>query len=101
MLRNSYVPATATISTCLPDGFVLESGSAVHDAGVLLVGGRAYEWRPWLVRASKAVQKGGSWGGWAASAQRDLVDGNGTWDAGGEEEAWGVLELVWPKPGEL
>jgi NADH dehydrogenase [ubiquinone] 1 alpha subcomplex assembly factor 3 len=54
--------------------------------GVLLVAGEAYSWRPWEA-------KNGSNGGKGLR----LVNDKGQWDVG--DEAWGLLGLVWPKPG--
>ena len=51
-------------------------------SGCLLVAGEAFGWRPWEASAGR---KG------------NMVNNKGQWDAG--DEAWGVLELVWPKPG--
>ena len=39
-------------------------------------------WRPW-----EAGGKG----------NRKMINGKGQWEVG--KEAWGLLELVWPKPG--
>ena len=43
----------------------------------MLVGGEAFVWRPW--------------------DRRRLLNAKGQWDV--KAEAWGILELVWPKPG--
>jgi len=48
---------------------------------VLLVGGEAFAWCPWT-----------------GSGKR-LVNEKGQFEV--EDEAWGLLGLVWPKPGEL
>lgn len=48
---------------------------------MLLVAGEAFAWRPWE----------------AGRESLRLVNGKGQWDV--EDEAWGLLELVWPKPG--
>jgi hypothetical protein len=55
--------------------------------GVLLIAGEAFAWRPW-----EAGEDGNGNG-------LRLVNAKGQWDVG--DEAWGVLELVWPKPGML
>lgn len=56
--------------------------------GVLLVGGEAFAWRPW---------EAGSGEGMAGGGGKRMVNGKGQWDVA--NEAWGVLGLVWPKPG--
>lgn len=50
--------------------------------GVMLVGGEAFAWCPWEAEKSKGKM---------------LVDGKGRFDV--EDESWGLLGLVWPKPG--
>jgi hypothetical protein len=83
VLGATPVPSTS-IDACLPDGFHLNNGIKItNGAGVLLVGGEAFGWRPW-VRGGKEVWK--------------VTNGKGLFEVG--DEAWGVLEAVWPKPGE-
>jgi NADH dehydrogenase [ubiquinone] 1 alpha subcomplex assembly factor 3 len=63
------------------DGFQLNSGTKILDGnGVLLVGGEAFVWRPWVAKESKV-----------------LVNPKGQWDI--PKEAFGLLELLWPRPG--
>ena len=52
---------------------------------MLLLGGEAFAWCPWLVDGEKSGKK------------MRLVNEKGQWEVG--DEAWGVLGLVWPKPG--
>lgn len=74
------------------DGFVLNNGYQVTDgSGVLLVGGEAFGWRPW---ANSTEDRGEGQGGLST---RKLVNKKGQWDV--EGAAWGVLRVVWPKPG--
>lgn len=79
-------PAT-TIDACLPTGFHLNNGLKItHGDGMLLLGGQAFAWRPWLATSSRS--HGGmlnSKGGWEATAP----------------EVWGALEAVFPKPDLL
>ena len=76
-------PATASIDVCLPEGFLFGNGMSIRDgSGCLLVAGEAFTWRPWEI------------GGSGATA---MVNDRGQWHA--DKSAWGVLELVWPKPG--
>ena len=82
VLGNTPVPSTS-IDACLWDGFHLNSGvKIVGGQGVMLVGGEAFAWCPWEAEKSKGKM---------------LVDGKGRFDV--EDESWGLLGLVWPKPG--
>ncbi len=82
VLGNTPPPTTA-IDACLSDGFHLDNGVKIGGgSGCLLVGGEAFGWRPW-----EAMGDGG--GG--------MVNQKGQWDVG--DGAWGVLEVVWPRPG--
>ena len=81
VLANSPPPATA-IETCYSDGFDLSNGVRIRDgSGCLLVGGEAFEWRPW---------KG-------TTPRSPIVNRKGQWEVA--EEAWALLEVVWPRPG--
>lgn len=77
----STTPApTSSIDACLHDGFHFNSGlKIVGGSGCLLVGGEAFVWRPW--------------------DRGRLLNAKGQWDV--KAEAWGILELVWPKPDLL
>lgn len=80
VLAGAPVPATA-VNTCFDDGFALNSGVRILDgAGALLVGGEAFAWRPW-------------------GREMRLVNNRGQWEVDGK--AWGVLGVVWPRPGEF
>ena len=77
---------TTAVDACLDDGFHLNNGVKVGKGdGCLLVDGEVFRWRPW--EASGKEEGGG------------LVNARGQWEV--PEEAWGVLKLVWPKPGEF
>lgn len=83
VLRNTAAPATS-IDATTPDGFALNNQMRVSGCGLLLVGGEAFRWRPWV------------------SGEKEEVTGRlknvkGQWEV--KEGAWGALELVWPKPG--
>jgi len=81
MLGNTPAPSTS-IDACLWDGFHLDSGVKITGgSGVLLVAGEAFTWRPW--ETGKGDMK--------------LVNEKGQFDL--EDESWGLLSLVWPKPG--
>lgn len=55
---------------------------------MLLVNGEAFGWCPWEAEGGVGV---------AGEGQKRLVNGKGQFEVG--EAAWGVLGLVWPKPG--
>ncbi|KAL8833859.1 MAG: hypothetical protein Q9176_007777 [Flavoplaca citrina] len=85
VLGNTPPPTTA-IDACLSDGFHLNNGVKIGGgSGCLLVGGEAFGWRPW-----EAMVQG-------REGKRGMVNTKGQWDVG--DGAWGVLEVVWPKPG--
>ena len=78
-MGGASAPATA-VDACLSDGFHLDSGlKVVGGSGVLLVAGEAFSWRPFEGRDGR------------------LLNAKGQWECA--DEAWGVLDLVWPKPG--
>ena len=80
-------PPTTSIDACLTDGFHLDNGLKIGGgSGCLLVAGEAFSWRPW-----EAVGKAGS------SNRGGMINAKGQWAV--SKEAWGVLDLVWPKPG--
>jgi NADH dehydrogenase [ubiquinone] 1 alpha subcomplex assembly factor 3 len=85
VLSNTPAPSTS-VDACLWDGFHLDSGvKIIGGTGALLVAGEAFSWRPW--EAGKGDKK------------MRLVNDKGQWEV--EDEAWGLLGLVWPKPGTL
>ncbi|KAE8149302.1 hypothetical protein BDV25DRAFT_156566, partial [Aspergillus avenaceus] len=82
VLGNIPAPTTA-IDACLDSGFHLNSGLKVTSGdGLLLVGGEAFSWRPWQVRD----------GGLSS-----MVNQKGQFEV--DEQVWGLLSLVWPRPG--
>lgn len=85
VLRNTAAPATS-IDACTGDGFALNNQMRISGSGILLVGGEAYRWRPWLQQGTAKDAMTGK-----------LLNPKGQWEV--PEEAWGVLELVYPKPG--
>lgn len=80
-------PPTTGIDACMEDGFALNNGSRITGAGVMLVGGEAFKWRPW-------VREEGS-----DSKNNKLKNAKGQWEA--DKMVWGALDLVWPKPDLL
>lgn len=91
VLGNLPTPATA-VDACLDDGFHLDNGVKITQGdGVLLVAGEAFAWRPW-----QALKSGGD--GAVAATKTAMVNAKGQFEI--PEESWGLLSLVWPRPGE-
>ncbi|KAL4962298.1 uncharacterized protein BDV14DRAFT_202954 [Aspergillus stella-maris] len=85
VLGNMPTPTTA-VDACLDHGFHLDNGVKITGGdGVLLLGGEAFTWRPW------AAKEGGYRSG--------MVNAKGQFEV--DESAWGVLDLVWPRPDLL
>jgi NADH dehydrogenase [ubiquinone] 1 alpha subcomplex assembly factor 3 len=81
VLGATPVPSTS-VDACLWDGFHLNNGVKVVGSGALLVGGEAFSWAPWK-----------------AGEGKNLLNAKGQWEV--DDVAWGVLGLVWPKPGRF
>lgn len=87
VLGGTPVPSTA-IDACLWDGFHLNNGVKItNGAGVLLVNGEVFSWKPWNANRAEGEEN------------RRLANDKGLFEVG--DESWGVLGMVWPKPGEL
>ena len=85
VLGDIPAPTTAVDAT-LDDGFHLDNGVKIRNGdGALLVGGEAFAWRPWLKRPS--------------GSKAEMINKKGQFEV--DEEVWGLLGLVWPRPGEL
>lgn len=84
ILGDTPPPATV-IDACNPDGFELGGGmvTITGGSGALLVGGEAFGWRPWDEENKK------------------LVNAKGQWEVGRLEDAFGLLSVVWPRPGKV
>jgi hypothetical protein len=94
VLASAPVPSTA-VEVCREDGFGLNSGVQITGGdGAMLVGGEAFVWRPW-----ELSEKMEGMGGMGGKGRKRLVNEKGQWEVG--EEAFGVLGVVWPRPGEL
>ncbi|KAF2124368.1 hypothetical protein P153DRAFT_390405 [Dothidotthia symphoricarpi CBS 119687] len=91
VLRNTAVPATS-IDACTNDGFALNNQLRITGSGVLLVGGEAFRWRPWLREGVQGEDHNGAMTGQLLNAKKQ-------WEV--QDSAWGVLELAWPKPDLL
>lgn len=102
ILSNTPAPSTA-IDSCTPDGFALNSGLKVTGSGVMLVGGEAFKWRPWARESHKADAIGASGDGdddkGVASMAGKVMNARGQFEV--DRQAWGILDLVWPKPDLL
>ena len=102
VLGATPAPTTA-IDACMADGFALNSGLKVTGSGVLLLGGEAFKWRPWLREGRKEGTIGSGATGdddkGVKSVGGKLQNKKGQWEV--ERHAWGVLDLAWPKPDLL
>nr|POE63063.1 nadh dehydrogenase [ubiquinone] 1 alpha subcomplex assembly factor 3 [Quercus suber] len=102
MLSNTPAPTTA-VDACMDDGFALNSGMKVTGAGVLLIGGEAFKWRPWTGAGGKgSPASDGIIGNGGKSTRNDsqkLCNDKGQLEV--DQQVWGVLDLVWPKPDLL
>lgn len=82
VLGSAPVPSTS-VDVCMYDGFGLNSGVTIKDGdGALLVSGEAFSWRPWEIIGEKK-----------------LVNGRGQFEI--PVGAFGVLDVLWPRPGEF
>jgi len=87
VLRNTVAPATS-IDACTSDGFALNNQMRISGSGILLIGGEAFRWWPW-VKEGSVDSKGAMTG--------KLLNSKGQWDV--QQQSWGALELVYPRPG--
>jgi NADH dehydrogenase [ubiquinone] 1 alpha subcomplex assembly factor 3 len=104
VLGNTPAPATG-IDACTNNGFNLNNGLNISGSGVLLVDGEAFVWKPWIHegRREGTIEAGGLGDGkigkghTSAGGTGSLKNKKGLWEV--DQSAWGVLDLVWPKPG--
>ncbi|KAJ5492737.1 hypothetical protein N7539_001483 [Penicillium diatomitis] len=90
VLGNTPVPSTA-IDACLDSGFHLNSGVKITGGdALLLVGGEAFAWRPW--RAVEGAEN-------EQIAKASMINAKGQFEL--DEQVWGLLSLVWPRPDML
>lgn len=97
---GSTPPPASGIDATTDDGFAMSNNTKVSGSGVLLVGGEVYKWRPW----SQSTRKAGTEADGAkpeTSLRGKLLNAKGQWEASIEGGAWGLLEVVWPKPDLL
>ncbi|OAL57467.1 hypothetical protein IQ07DRAFT_638794 [Pyrenochaeta sp. DS3sAY3a] len=88
VLRNTATPATA-IDACTSEGFALNNRMRINGSGLLLIGGEAFRWRPWLQEDASSNDR----------MTGKLLNAKHQWHV--RDEAWGLLELVYPKPDLL
>lgn len=82
MLGDIPVPSTS-VDVCMYDGFGLNSGITIRGGdGALLVDGEAFAWRPW-----------------EAVGSLNLLNDNGQFEL--PQEAFGLFDLLWPRPDLL
>jgi hypothetical protein len=79
-------PPASSIESCMQTGFVLSNGVAIQDAGMLLVGGEVFRWTPWKLRNFEGKDP------------NEIVRLSGQIHI--DKDAWGILDLIWPKPGK-
>lgn len=92
VLADVAAPTTA-IDACLDDGFHLDNGVKITNGdGCLLVDGEVFRWRPWIAADGKKSQ-----GQSPVGAGIGMINEKGQWEV--TDEVWGILKLVWPKPG--
>lgn len=87
------VPApTTAVDACLDSGFQLNNGLRVTGgSGALLVNGEAFAWRPWLASTGNGKEHA------SGEGKENMLNQRGQLDL--SESAWGILDLVWPRPG--
>ncbi|KAH9828065.1 Protein of unknown function (DUF498/DUF598) [Teratosphaeria destructans] len=102
-ILSSTPPPSTGVDACLETGFALNSGLKVTGAGVLLVAGEAFKWRPWAKEGRKAGTIGAGGKGDDDKGVRSiggkLLNQKGQFEV--DKSAWGVLDIVWPKPDLL
>lgn len=84
VLGSMPVP-TSAIDSCMDDGFAFNSGLRIKGAGTLLAAGEAFAWRPWVTKEKHTRVR--------------LINSKGQLEV--SEDAWGLLDLMWPKPDLL
>lgn len=82
---GSMPPPTTAVDMCLDNGFALDSGLKISGAGVLLAAGEVFAWRPWTTNASGEATR--------------LRNAKGQFQI--QDQAWAILDLLWPKPDLL
>jgi hypothetical protein len=89
VLGNIPAPTTA-IDACLDSGFHLNSGVKITGGdALLLVGGEAFAWRPWKAFEETETKP--------KDAKAAMINAKGQFEV--EEQVWGLLSMVWPRPG--
>lgn len=84
----------AGVEVITKDGFKLSNGIRINGAGVMLIDGEAFKWRPWLAKGYEEKDNQNV----RTKNKLDLLrNARGQWAV--YESCWGLLDLVWPKPG--
>jgi len=100
ILGDTPAPTTG-VDACQIDGFQLNSGRVVVGSGVMLVGGESFRWSPWIREGRKegTIGEGGQGNDnkGVRSEGGKLINPKGQFEV--DDQSWGILELVWPKPG--
>ena len=104
VLGNTPPPATG-IDATTSDGFAFSNNTRVSGAGVLLLGGEVYKWRPW----GSLTEEGGKGkegegevvGEGDKRLEGQLRNAKGQWEPALDKEPWGLLEVLHPKPDLL
>ncbi|KAJ5808615.1 hypothetical protein N7474_009884 [Penicillium riverlandense] len=91
VLGNIPAPTTA-IDACLDSGFHLNSGVKITGGdALLLVGGEAFAWRPWKAFEEMETK--------TKDAKAAMINAKGQFEV--DEQVWGLLSMVWPRPDML
>ncbi|KOS20985.1 NADH dehydrogenase 1 alpha subcomplex assembly factor 3 [Escovopsis weberi] len=94
VLGATPAPATS-VDVCMHDGFGLNSGATISGGdGALLVNGRAFAWRPW-----ETLGDGGDAARGDVGKGRSVMNGKGQFDL--PREAFGMFDVLWPRPDLL
>ena len=93
---NVSAPATS-IDACTTDGFHLNNGLKIGGgSGILLLGGEAFTWRPW---DAVEVASSSSGGDTVVAKIGSMLSPLGVLNI--TAPAWGLLEVLYPKPDLL
>ena len=89
VLSGLPIPASA-VDSVFDDGFLLNNGQEIHGDGVFLLNNDVFRWRALMP---------GSDGGVARELEEATTKATRTGVLKLNDEVWGVLDVVYPKPG--
>ena len=89
VLSGLPIPASA-VDSVFDDGFLLNNGQEIHGDGVFLLNNDVFRWKA-LIRASGDEVTGELEGATTKARRTGMLELN--------DEVWGVLDVVYPKPG--